>query len=290
MRRCLGSLPRLGLGGLFYGLLVMVVAAADESVPGGELRWLRTALQAAGDGATGSNQTVVGIPGLAGGAKRLELVGVPGRGEVKSFLMGMCEMTQAQYEAIMGRNPSCARNGADYPVEKVSWTEAKEFCSQLQARLPAGAGRRVVVRLPTDAEWSLAVGLPEESTGTPQAKHLRVREIYPWGGSWPPPVGAGNYEAGLKLHSYEGTSPVGSFKPNPLGFYDLGGNVWEWCEDWYDGERKARVLRGASWANGYADYLLSSHRGKYAPDDRDCSVGFRVVVALPATTIVPQPK
>ena len=67
------------------------------------------------------------------------------------------------------------------------------------------------VRLPSDAEWSLAAGLPAESGATPKEKHMGVKGVYPWGSEWPPPAGAGNYEASLKLHSFDGTAPVGSF-------------------------------------------------------------------------------
>ena len=78
---------------------------------------------------------------------------------------------------------------------------------------------------------------------------------------------------------YEYTSPVGSFAANPLGLYDLGGNVWEWCEDFYDGESGARVLRGGSWYYGGPGSLLSSARDLLGPDYRNYDIGFRVVLA-----------
>jgi formylglycine-generating enzyme required for sulfatase activity len=72
---------------------------------------------------------------------------------------------------------------------------------------------------------------------------------------------------------------VGSFKPNRCGLYDLGGNVWEWCEDWYDSEQKYRVLRGASWPDVFVPRnLLSSCRNDFTPDGRYVNYGFRVVL------------
>lgn len=151
----------------------------------------------------------------------------------------------------------------DCPVVYMSWEDAKAFCRWLSTK----EGRKY--RLPTDAEWSKAVGLEELSGGTPKDKDQKTRGVYVWGTQWPPPRGSGNYADATAKRSfssmnviegyddgYATTSPVGSFAPNSLGLYDLGGNVWEWCEDWYSRERKDRVLRGASWADYYGpDYL-----------------------------------
>jgi formylglycine-generating enzyme required for sulfatase activity len=71
---------------------------------------------------------------------------------------------------------------------------------------------------------------------------------------------------------------VGSFNPNKHGLYDMGGNVWQWCEDWFDGDQKFRVLRGAAWINLYPDYLLSSFRLISVPDFRINFIGFRCVL------------
>ena len=220
------------------------------------------------------------LPGLPSGAKNLELLLVPGRGSVKAFLMGKYEVTQGQYEALMDTNPSEFKTGADYPVEMVTWHEAKEFCRRMTAGLPDKFKGKFVFRLPTDAEWSVAVGLPEESGSTPKDKNMKIKDVYPWGTAWPPPSGAGNYYSGLKVDSFDATSPVGSFKPNQYGLYDLGGNVREWCEDSYDSDQIWYVLRGASWYFGDPELCSSSHRLVDQRSSRNSYYGFRCVVGV----------
>ena len=168
-----------------------------------------------------------------------------------------------------------------HPVVNVSWEDANAFCAWLtQKERAAGkitANQRY--RLPTDAEWSVAVGLGRETGTTPEAKDGGIKDVYPWGNTWPPPKGAGNYNKSLKVDKFEHTAPAGSFAANKLGLHDMGGNVWEWCEDWYDPEEKEyRVLRGASWGFLIPAYLLSSGRDLSAPDIRYVSVGFRCVL------------
>ena len=134
-------------------------------------------------------------------------------------------------------------------------------------------------RLPTDAEWSVAVGLGKEVGDTPEAKDGGIKDVYPWRKEWPPAVGAGNYRGTLNVDNYEYTSPAGSFSANKLGLHDMGGNVYEWCEDWYDPAAKAyRVLRGASWDRLSPGNLLSSYRYGGTPGGRDDNVGFRCVL------------
>ncbi len=188
------------------------------------------------------------------------------------------------------------------PVVCVSWEDAKGFCAWLTQRdraaglIPASAE----YRLPTDAEWSWAVGIgeAEENAGagrTPQEKGVKMTAgthpyAYPWGKDWPPTKGAGNYaDAALKkalpkfgsIDGYDDgfatTSPVGSFPANPNGLYDLGGNTWEWCEDFFDGKSGARVLRGSSWGVSDSSVLLSSCRDSDA-GFRGYGCGFRLVL------------
>ena len=190
----------------------------------------------------------------------------------------------------------------EHPVVGVNWYDAKAFCEWLTLRERA-AGRLPAnreYRLPRDHEWSVAVGLTEEAPDeTPEEKHWRIKDRYPWG-EWPegqpPPARAGNY-AGAEVDDdghwptnfttlagyrdeYARTAPVGSFKPNALGIYDLGGNVWEWCEDEYRPGAGSRVGRGASWYDRVRDDLLSSIRHGDRPMGRDGHYGFRCVVGV----------
>jgi hypothetical protein len=168
-----------------------------------------------------------------------------------------------------------------HPVVKVSWKDAQAFCAWLTKKEMAEgkikAGQKY--RLPTDAEWSVAVGLGRETGSTPAEKSRGIEGVYPWGKEWPPPVGSENYYKSLKADKFDYTSPAGSFAANKLGLHDLGGNVWEWCEDWYDPAAKAhRVVRGASWGNIDPGSLLSSYRNGYAPGRRYDLIGFRCVL------------
>jgi len=168
-----------------------------------------------------------------------------------------------------------------HPVVNVNWDDANAFCAWLTKKeLAEGkikAGQKY--RLPTDAEWSVSVGLGQEKGNTPKAKSRGIKDVYPWGKEWPPPKEAGNYTKSLKVDKFDYTSSVGSFAVNKLGLHDMGGNVWEWCEDWYDPAAKTlRVLRGASWGSGVPDRLLSSFRIISTPGGRDVGVGFRCVL------------
>ncbi len=178
------------------------------------------------------------------------------------------------------------------PVVGISWDDAQAFCKWLTekehttGRLPGDK----FYRLPTDAEWSTAVGLPTENGATPKDKGGKMEEVYPWGKQWPPPRGAGNYfgeeanigSEGRGIKSYNDgflrTSPVGSFSANRYGLYDMGGNVWQWCDDWYDKNQQTRVLRGGSWDSYVSDLLRSSYRDFGIPSLRNFTIGFRCVV------------
>ncbi len=183
------------------------------------------------------------------------------------------------------------QQGAEHPAVNVNWIDAVAFCKWLSEKEQKEGfiSSSQLYRLPTDLEWSRAVGLPEESGRTPEARDMGVADIYPWGTQWPPPPGAGNYtgeetNSDVAIKGYHDgfpyTSPVGAFPPNKLGLYDMGGNVWQWCMDWWNGEQKAKTLRGGSWYNGALKLsLLSSCRINSPPEKSSDNYGFRVVLA-----------
>lgn len=194
------------------------------------------------------------------------------------------------YRAYADANPGVdgewkIKQPDDNPVVLVSWDDAKAFCAWLTAkeRKEGKIGNDQEYRLPTDKEWSIADGTMK----------------YPWGAQWPPPKGAGNYGPGLKVDDFVHGSPVGSFKPNQYGLYDMGGNVWQWCEDIYKEEMNAgiskdraamikdasagseqHVQRGSSWDDEETENLLCSIRNCAPPKYRMLNVGFRVVLAM----------
>ncbi|MEI7728982.1 MAG: protein kinase [Verrucomicrobiota bacterium] len=185
-------------------------------------------------------------------------------------------------------------NGTNHPVTMVSWDDAKAFCRWLTEKetregiLEAGQE----YRLPTDAEWSYAIGLGERERGaTPKDKDGKLKDVYPWGTGWPPPYGAGNYaDVSAKrkfsdwpiIKGYDDgfatTAPVGSFKTNQFGLYDLSGNVCEWCEDFFDGQSGFRVLRGGAWDSVVPNHLLSAARTPGTQSLRGANAGFRCVL------------
>jgi len=174
----------------------------------------------------------------------------------------------------------------DHPVVNVSWKDANAFCEWLSRK----DGRQY--RLPTDDEWSSAVGIGDPRGASPDSKdnHGQVENVYPWGGAWPPPNSSGNFSGresafASKIASYQDefpfTAPVGSFSPNSLGLFDLGGNVSEWCEDVNNPTVQTDyLLRGGSWFNHEPVSLLSSARLAYETSFRYDGFGFRVVAVL----------
>ncbi len=169
----------------------------------------------------------------------------------------------------------------EHPVVGVNWQDARVFCDWL-TRQERGSGQLAATqlyRLPTDAEWSLAVGLTNETGSTPHEKFLGIRHVFPWGTNWPPTTLTGNFAADLELDPFAHTAPVGSFRPNFLGLCDLAGNVAEWCEDWWDAPHEFRVLRGSTWNNDCITCLMSSYRFPNVPDMRNDYYGFRIVLA-----------
>ena len=197
----------------------------------------------------------------------------------KGYWLGKYEVTQEQYEAIMGRNPADAK-GAKRPVEHVSWDDAKEFCKKLNeinaGALPSG----YEFDLPTEAQWEYAC-----RAGT--------TTMYSWGNALngdkancDGTVPYGTEKEGVFLVR---TTPVGSYLPNPWGFYDMHGNVWEWCRDWhapYDGDAtdpvgpdngEWRVIRGGG-LDSSAVSCSSAQRSSTEPTNDVYCLGFRVAL------------
>ena len=193
--------------------------------------------------------------------------------------------------SFKGQPVSFATN---HPVVNVSWDDAKAFCAWLtqKERSEGRIHAEAIYRLPTDREWSTAVGLPLEEGATPKERDRKVTNVYPWGKQFPPPQGAGNYgDLSSRVafgpdwafipgydDGFSTTAPVGSARENQHGLFDMGGNVWEWCEDLMDVRSDYRVTRGGCWVNAEAEYLLSSARNGRLPDFRRHAVGFRVVL------------
>jgi formylglycine-generating enzyme required for sulfatase activity len=171
--------------------------------------------------------------------------------------------------------------GPTHPVVFISWKRAKAFCAWLttKERSEGRIAAQQFYRLPTDLEWSTAVGLKNEPGNTPAERNGQVKGVYPWGTTWPPPRGAGNFGQRLHLEDFANTSPVGTFAPNQFGLYDMAGNVVQWCEDPYDEKGDLYVQRGSSWKNFSQDHLLSSRRSSWGATFRDGGFGFRCVLA-----------
>jgi formylglycine-generating enzyme required for sulfatase activity len=188
----------------------------------------------------------------------------------KLFYLGKYEVTQDQWVRVMYLNPSYfneARHPDDWrthPVEQVSWDDARKFADRLSAR-----DKNYRYRLPTEAEWEYAA-----RAGGP----------------------AGQVSGWYLSNSGDATHPVGQQPPNAWGFYDMVGNVWEWCQDWYRDELPGRspvtdpagpakgsyrVVRGGAWCFG-AECLRLSYRYDYEPEHRDSCGGLRLV-AEPAS-------
>jgi len=234
-----------------------------------------------------------------------KFVAIPGLG----VLFGVWDVRVEDYQAFLAANPgydagtdwknpfSDSTQTPDDPVVDVNWADAHAFCAWLtrKERLEGKLAADQSYRLPTDAEWSTAAGLGDEGGGTPGVKDGQIQGVYPWEGDWPPPAGAGNYYGeenqgrdidGTMLANYNdgyiNTSPVGSFKANRYGLYDMGGNVWQWCEDWYNSDQKNRVMRGGAWDETNPKLLSSSYRYNDIPGRRLGYIGFRCVVTLSA--------
>ena len=193
----------------------------------------------------------------------------------EGFYLGTCEVTQGEWEAVMGENPSLFQDcGADCPVERVSWLDVQEFIAKLNER---ERGNGYAYRLPSEAEWEYA------------ARAGSRGDTY--GGDISEPNGRDpvlERTAWYVANSGGGTHPVGGKRANSWGLHDILGNVWEWVGDWYGGypggsvtdptgprTGSARVARGGSW-DSYARFCRVANRPDVPPDTRSISLGFRL--------------
>ncbi len=221
--------------------------------------------------------------------------------KVNSFLIGKTPVTQQQWQAIMDKNPSHFK-GANHPVEQVNWYDAVEFCNKMSEKYGLEACYTIDkktqdpnnksdydnikwlvtfnpqakgFRLPTEAEWKFAAQGGNQSKGYEFAGSDKIDEV-----AW--------YEKNSK----KSTQAVAQLNANELGIYDMSGNVWEWCYDWYDtlpqkflenptGPTKGeyKVLCGGSWYNG-STYCRLANRISPDADDRSYDIGFRICLSL----------
>jgi pimeloyl-ACP methyl ester carboxylesterase len=212
-----------------------------------------------------------------------ERTGIPVTIRIDEFLISPTEITGAEYRAVMGSDPS-VYSGGNLPVENVSWWDAIRYCNARSVReglepvyeLPSGRcnRRRNGYRLPTEAEWLLASGDDAKSEPARNAV-LGVRDTK-------------DLPALMEIVK-RGPSPVASREPNQWGLYDMAGNVWEWCEDWFDsvisyslahnpeGPSRgiARVVRGGSFASSISGWT-KGYRTSMEPERRSRYTGFRV--------------
>ncbi len=206
----------------------------------------------------------------------------------RPFYLSLYPVTQQQYHGVMGVNPSRFSanegGGPQHPVEQVSWEDARDFCNCLSA-LPAEKHLKRRYRLPTEAEWEYAC---RAGSTTPFAVGMALSSTQAnFDGNRP-------YSSAKPGPFLQKTSKVGQYPANAWGLYDMHGNVWEWCSDWYD-ERSyemiseidpqgpecatQRVLRGGSWHNS-GHLCRSARRNKYEPDFKADTIGFRIVLEV----------
>jgi sulfatase modifying factor 1 len=195
----------------------------------------------------------------------------------KGFYMAVHLVTQEQWQAVMGNNPSHFKGEKSLPVDQVSWGDCQEFIKKLREK------DKKPYRLPTEAEWEFCC-----RAGTKTPFHFGdtiSTEQANYNGDF-------TYGDGKKGVCRKKTTPVGSFPANASGLHDMHGNVWQWCQDWYgdypqndvvdpQGAEKgeSRVLRGGSWDDS-PGYCRSAYRYGFGPGVRDDDVGFRLCFCL----------
>ncbi len=275
-----------------------IVWDAGSDIPGTYGTQYQAAVTADDEVSVAGDTITIDLPGLPTGAKPLEMVLIPAgtfmmgsppdekdrdddegpQHEVtisQDFYLGKYEVTQAQWEAVMGSNPSYFDGKPNNPVEDVSWNDCQDFIDNLNDMgLISGE-----FRLPTEAEWEYAcrAGTTTRFYWGDDPKETEIDD-YAWYG--------GN-------NSPYGTKEVGQKLPNAWGLYDMSGNVYEWCQDWYGdypsgpivdptGQQSgsSRVLRGGYWYY-YLQYCRSAFRYYYSPDFRHSGIGVRLLRSSP---------
>ena len=194
---------------------------------------------------------------------------------LSSFSIGETEVTQELWEAVMGSNPSYFNDDPQRPVEMVSWQDCQLFIEQLNEL----TGKNF--RLPTEAEWEFAARGGNQSMTNKYAGSGFVDNVA-WYWNDIPSQHSGN-------PGY-GTQPVGTKMPNELGLYDMSGNVWEWCQDWYGSYTSGdqidptgpyagtfRIFRGGSWSRS-AESCRVSYRNFNYPSSKDETMGLRIAL------------
>jgi formylglycine-generating enzyme required for sulfatase activity len=189
----------------------------------------------------------------------------------RPFYLGKYEVTQAQWEAVMGYNPSAWRGQRHLPIDQVSWEDVQEFLRRLNTE---EGGTHY--RLPTEAEWEYAARAGT-TTAYSFGNDVSRLDEYAWYGA----------------NAAHASHPVGQLKPNAWGLHDMHGNVWEWVHDWYEtyptgaatdpqgpASGVSRVFRGGGRSN-VAWRCRSSSRGYRPPESRLDAVGFRVLRTVP---------
>ena len=184
------------------------------------------------------------------------------------YYIGKYEVTQALWKAVMGSNPSMFK-GDSLPVENVSWKDCQNFVSKLNSMT------RRKFRLPTEAEWEYAARGGNMSRGYKYSGSNTLGEV-----AW-----CYDSKSGYKTHT------VGTKQPNELGIYDMSGNVWEWCQDWYDQYSESsqnnptgaasgaeRVCRGGAWGS-LAVSCRSSERDRCTPTYSCDNLGLRLILS-----------
>jgi formylglycine-generating enzyme required for sulfatase activity len=190
-------------------------------------------------------------------------------------------VSNGQYRRFNPRHTSMFRedftlDANDQPVVCVSWDDARKYVAWLNRNYAAAIPKGWKVRLPREDEWEYVA-------------RCGGRRIYPWGNAWPPAYGNfSDLAARRSLSDWSGirgyddgfpvTCPVTQSGANEWGLYGMAGNVWEWCEDWYDASKKYKVRRGGGWDFDTQDALRVDARGFDRPEAKYDTIGFRLVI------------